>query len=103
MSRPNATVNATADVELLRVFSTLMDERSLARTATRLGRSRDAVDTALRHLRRIFGDPLLLKDGPRMAPTERALALEASLRLVFAPPAQQQPPPARKRRARWRT
>lgn len=98
MSRPNAT----ADVELLRVFSTLMDERSLARTATRLGRSRDAVDTALRHLRRIFGDPLLLKDGPRMAPTERALALEASLRLAFAPPAEQ-PPPATKRRARWRT
>ncbi|WP_431272933.1 helix-turn-helix domain-containing protein [Variovorax ureilyticus] len=98
MPRPNAT----ADVELLRVFSTLMDERSLARTATRLGRSRDAIDTALRHLRRIFGDPLLLKDGPRMAPTERALVLEASLRLALDPPALK-PPPATKRRARWRT
>ncbi|MEJ8813291.1 LysR family transcriptional regulator [Variovorax ureilyticus] len=97
MPRPNAA----ADVELLRVFSTLMDERSLARAATRLGRSRDAVDTALRHLRRIFGDPLLLKDGARMAPTERALALEASLRPTFGPPAQE-PPSASRRRARWR-
>jgi len=97
MSRPTDTT----DVYLLRVFSTLMDERSVARTATRLGRSRDAIDTALRHLRRMFGDPLLLKDGSRMAPTERALALEASLRPMAAPAAGH-PPPATRRRTRWR-
>ena len=98
MSRPIDTT----DVYLLRVFSTLMDERSLARTATRLGRSRDAIDTALRRLRMMFGDPLLLRDGSRMAPTERALALEASLRPTAAPSVQH-PPPVTKHRARWRS
>lgn len=95
MSRPNDTT----EVYLLRVFGVLMDERSLARAATRLGRSRDAIDTALRRLRVIFDDPLLLRDGHRLAPTERALALEASLRLsrgrtpVSIPPVAAEPLP----------
>jgi DNA-binding transcriptional LysR family regulator len=86
MSRPIDTL----DVDLLRVFSTLMDERSVSRTATRLNRSRYGIDSALQQLRGIFGDPLLLKDRQRMVPTERALHLEASLRRLLgdadAPP-----------------
>jgi Bacterial regulatory helix-turn-helix protein, lysR family len=75
MSRSNDPL----DAYLLHVFSTLMDERSVSRTATRLERSTYVIGTALRRLRVIFDDPLLLKDGQRLLPTERALQLADSL------------------------
>ncbi|MGE0497359.1 MAG: LysR family transcriptional regulator, partial [Ramlibacter sp.] len=69
---------------LLRVFSTLMAERSVSRAAARLNQSQPAVSAALKKLRDVLGDPLLVKDKQRMVPTERALQLEASVRMVLA-------------------
>ncbi len=71
------------DTYLLRVFHILMMERSVSRTATRLNQSQPAVSTALKRLREIVGDPLLVKDKQRMVPTERALELHASVRVVL--------------------
>ncbi len=71
------------DTYLLRVFSMLMDERSVSRAAARLDQSQPAVSAALKRLRDILGDPLLVKDKQRMVPTERALQLEASVRIVL--------------------
>ena len=71
------------DTYLLRVFSTLMAERSVSRAAARLNQSQPAVSAALKRLRDILGDPLLVKDKQRMVPTERALQLEASVRIVL--------------------
>lgn len=71
------------DTYLLRVFSILMSERSVSRTATRLNQSQPAISTALKRLREIFGDPLLVKDKQRMVPTERALQLATSVRVVL--------------------
>lgn len=79
MSRPDDPF----DTYLLRVFSILMRERSVSRTATRLNQSQPAISTALKRLREIFGDPLLVKDKQRMVPTERALQLEVSVRVVL--------------------
>ncbi|MBX9611586.1 MAG: LysR family transcriptional regulator [Burkholderiales bacterium] len=79
MSRPHDPF----DTYLLRVFSTLMTERSVSRTAARLNQSQPAVSAALKKLRDILGDPLLIKDKQRMVPTERALQLEASVRIVL--------------------
>jgi DNA-binding transcriptional LysR family regulator len=75
--------NDPFDTYLLRVFSTLMSERSVSRAATRLNQSQPAVSTALKRLREVFDDPLLIKDKQRMVPTERALQLEASVRVVL--------------------
>ncbi len=75
--------NDPFDTYLLHVFSTLMDERSVSRTATRLQRSTYAVAAALDQLRVIFDDPLLLRDGPRLLPTERALQLQDSLQRML--------------------
>lgn len=75
--------NDPFDTYLLRVFSILMNERSVSRAATRLNQSQPAVSTALKRLREIFDDPLLIKDKQRMVPTERALQLEASVRTVL--------------------
>lgn len=75
--------NDPFDRHLLRVFAILMAERSVSRTAARLNQSQPAVSTALRRLREIFDDPLLLRDHQRMVPTERALQLETSVRVVL--------------------
>lgn len=80
MSRPSDPF----DTYLLRVFSTLMVERSVSRAAARLNQSQPAVSAALKKLRDILGDPLLIKDKQGMVPTERALQLEASVRIVLA-------------------
>lgn len=71
------------DTYLLKVFNILMVERSVSRTATRMNQSQPAVSTALKRLREIFDDPLLVKDKQRMVPTERALQLHASVRVVL--------------------
>ncbi len=71
------------DTYLLRVFSMLMAERSVSRAAAKLDQSQPAVSAALKRLRDILGDPLLVKDKQRMVPTERALQLEASVRIVL--------------------
>jgi DNA-binding transcriptional LysR family regulator len=72
------------DTYLLRVFSILMTERSVSRAAARLNQSQPAVSAALKRLRDILGDPLFIKDKQRMVPTERALQLEPSVRIVLA-------------------
>jgi DNA-binding transcriptional LysR family regulator len=79
MSRPDDPF----DTALLRVFSILMTERSISRTATRLNQSQPAVNATLKRLREIFGDPLLTRDHELLVPTERALQLESSVRLVL--------------------
>ncbi|MDM0013581.1 LysR family transcriptional regulator [Variovorax sp. J22P168] len=71
------------DTYLLRVFGMLMAERSVSRAATRLNQSQPAIGNALKRLREIFDDPLLIKDKQRLVPTERALQLEASVRVVL--------------------
>lgn len=64
------------DAQLLRVFCILMAERSVTRTATRLNLSQPATSLALKRLREIFGDQLLVRGRDGMVPTERAIALQ---------------------------
>lgn len=61
------------DAYLLRVLSTLIHEKSVSRAAIRLNQSQPAISAALRRLRAIFNDPLLVRDKNRMVPTARAL------------------------------
>src|ERR1700726_860801 len=63
------------DLNLLVVFEVLMAERNVTRAAERLGRTQSAVSHSLSRLRSQFGDPLLVKGGVRMQPTEFALDL----------------------------
>lgn len=63
------------DLNLLVVFDILMMERSVTRAAERLGRTQSAISHSLSRLRGQFGDPLLVKAGPRMQPTAFALEL----------------------------
>ncbi|MDQ7989842.1 MAG: LysR family transcriptional regulator [Candidatus Dactylopiibacterium sp.] len=63
------------DVHLLRVLHLLLTECSVSRAARRLNQSQPAVSTALRRLRDLTGDPLLVRSKNGMTPTERGAAL----------------------------
>ncbi|MDR7334812.1 LysR family transcriptional regulator [Roseateles asaccharophilus] len=63
------------ELYLVRVFHTVITERSVSRAALRLQTTQPAVSAALKRLRTLVGDPLLVRSGPGMAPTDVALEL----------------------------
>ncbi|MBC7477287.1 MAG: LysR family transcriptional regulator [Pseudorhodobacter sp.] len=63
------------DLNLLKVLDALLRQRSTVKAGDRVGLSQPAVLSALGRLRLAFGDPLLVRDGQRMRPTEFALSL----------------------------
>lgn len=63
------------DLNLLRVFDAVMEERSLTRAAQKLSLTQPAASNALRRLRETLGDDLLRRSGGTLEPTARAQAL----------------------------
>ncbi|MCU0932283.1 MAG: LysR family transcriptional regulator [Serpentinimonas sp.] len=63
------------DLHLIRVLHTVLTERSVSRTAVRLGMHQPAVSAALRRLRELANDPLLVRSGGGMVPTAVALRM----------------------------
>ena len=63
------------EVFLIRVLQTLITERSVSRAAMRLQSTQPAVSAQLKRLRALTGDPLLVRAGNGMVPTETALQL----------------------------
>lgn len=58
------------DIHLIRVLHTVLTERSVSRTALKMGMHQPAVSAALRQLRTIVGDPLLVRSGSSMVTTD---------------------------------
>jgi DNA-binding transcriptional LysR family regulator len=84
------------ELYLIRVLKTLITERSVSRAAMRLQSTQPAVSAQLKRLRALTGDPLLVRAGNNMAPTDTALRLlDPATRLLqdadrlFSPRAQQ--------------
>jgi len=63
------------DLNLLVALDALLRERSVTRAAQRVGLSQPGMSNALARLRRLFGDPLLVRQGAALVPTPRAEAL----------------------------
>ena len=63
------------ELYLIRVLKTLITERSVSRAAMRLQSTQPAVSAQLKRLRALTGDPLLVRTGNNMAPTDTALRL----------------------------
>lgn len=63
------------DLHLIRVLHTVLTERSVSRAAIRLGMYQPAVSAALRRLRELAGDPLLVRSGAGMVPTDAGLRM----------------------------
>ena len=70
---------ATLDLNLLKVLHALLKTESVSKAADRLHVTQSAVSHALKRLREIFRDPLLVRDGALMRASPRALALKEPL------------------------
>ncbi len=71
---------AQIDANLLVSLDVLLAERSVTRSAKRLGLSQSAMSHQLRRLRELFEDPLLVGGRGGMVPSPLAETLEAPLR-----------------------
>jgi DNA-binding transcriptional LysR family regulator len=63
------------DLHLIRVLHTVLTERSVSRAGVRLGMHQPAVSAALKRLRELAGDPLLVRSGAGMVPTDAGLRM----------------------------
>jgi DNA-binding transcriptional LysR family regulator len=63
------------ELHLVRVLHVLITERSVSRAALKLQSTQPMVSAQLKRLRELTGDPLLVRSGNGMAPTEAALSL----------------------------
>ncbi|RZN33749.1 LysR family transcriptional regulator [Bradyrhizobium sp. Leo121] len=68
------------DLNLLRVFDAVMEERSVLRASQRMCLSQSAVSHALARLRVILDDDLFVRTATGMQPTARALAMAPLIR-----------------------
>ena len=65
------------DLNLLRVFQAIVEERSLTRAGQRLALSQPAISYSLGRLRTLFDDPLFIRTRAGMQPTPIALELSS--------------------------
>lgn len=72
------------DLNLLKAFDALIDERNVTRAAERLAVTQPAVSAMLARLRDAFADPLFLRTQRGMVPTARAMALGAPIKRILA-------------------
>jgi DNA-binding transcriptional LysR family regulator len=68
------------DLNLLRVFDALIEERSVTRAGERLGLSQSAISHALNRLRYVLNDELFVRTPDGMQPTIRAAEIAPRLR-----------------------
>ena len=68
------------DLNLLVALDALLSERSVTRAAQQVGLSQPGMSNALARLRRLFDDPLLVRQGAILVPTARAEALVGPVR-----------------------
>ena len=74
-SMRDPTILDKIDLHLIRVLHTVLTERSVSRAAIRLGMHQPAVSASLKRLRDFAGDPLLVRSGSGMVPTEAGLRM----------------------------
>jgi DNA-binding transcriptional LysR family regulator len=65
------------DLSHLRLLEALLEHRSITRAAAVIGVTQPGASKALERLRRYFNDPLFVRTGSRMEPTQKALDLQA--------------------------
>ncbi|MDN8614938.1 LysR substrate-binding domain-containing protein [Variovorax ginsengisoli] len=68
------------DLNLLKVFDAIYEERNLVVAGKRLNLTQSAVSHALGRLRELVGDELFMRTGKGMIPTGRAAAMAPALR-----------------------
>lgn len=74
---------ASVDLNLLVSLHAILEERSVTGAAGRVGLSQPAMSHALRRIRKLFGDEILIREGARSVLTPRAQELLGPLRVVL--------------------
>ena len=72
------------DLNLLVYLNVLIDEQSVSKAANKLALTQPAMSNALKRLRDLFKDPLLVRTSDGMTPTMRALELQPTIRDVLS-------------------
>jgi DNA-binding transcriptional LysR family regulator len=75
---------AGIDLNLLTSLDAVLETQNLTLAARRLGLTQPAVSHALRRLRELLGDPLLVRTKRGMTPTPRAIELPPAVRDALA-------------------
>src|SRR3954454_25173177 len=79
--QPNQTVRFDSlDLNLLRVFEALMEERSATRAGAKLGLTQSSISHALNRLRYVLKDELFFRSPDGLHPTDRAAVIAPLLR-----------------------
>ncbi|WP_170400655.1 LysR family transcriptional regulator [Ruegeria arenilitoris] len=71
------------DGKVLRTFLIILEESSVSKAADRLGVTQSAISHTLAKLRQVLGDPLFVRSGQGLMPTERALSLKEPVQQVL--------------------
>ncbi len=71
---------ASVNLNLLVPLLALLEERSVTRAASKVGLSQPAMSHALRRMRQLLGDELIVRQGSKMTLTPHAIELLAPLR-----------------------
>jgi DNA-binding transcriptional LysR family regulator len=79
----NSIDTLNLDTRSLTTFLAVLDEGSVSRAAVRLGVSQSAVSHTLDRLRQSLGDPLFVKSGRGIAPTQYALGAGPHIRQIL--------------------
>lgn len=75
---------SSLDLNLLVTLHALLETNSTTQAAVKIHRTQSAVSLALGRLRELFNDPLLIRHGPKLIPTEFALQLRQPLnKLIY--------------------
>ncbi|MFF7941495.1 LysR family transcriptional regulator [Nocardia gamkensis] len=72
------------DLNLLVAFDALMAERNVTRAAERMAVGQSAMSASLARLRKLFDDPLLVRDGRMFVPTPVAESLTGPIRQALS-------------------
>ena len=80
-------IDRLPDLNLLRLFVALMQERHVTRAGERLFLSQPAASGGLKRLREQFHDELLVREGQELRPTPRAEELYGTRRAPLPAPA----------------
>ena len=67
------------DLNLLVALKVLVEEGSVSRSATRLNLSQSAMSRILGRLRELLNDPLFIRQGQHLQPTQRAIEISLAL------------------------
>jgi DNA-binding transcriptional LysR family regulator len=73
-----------ADLNLLVLFETVLEERHVGRAAVRMNLSASAISHGLGRLRRLLNDPLFLRTPKGVIPTARAMEIAGSVADILA-------------------